>query len=88
MPSNNAAPLTLSTFVISVASSGLVHLGVREPGGPERPIDLHIAQQSLDLLELLSTKTKGNLDDEEARLLEAVINDLRHRLAEASASAR
>lgn len=88
MPSNNAAPLSFSTFVISVASSGLVHLGVREPGAPERPVDVHLGQQTLDLLELLATKTKGNLDDEEARLLEAVIQDLRHRVAEAHAAKR
>jgi hypothetical protein len=84
MPSPSA-PISFSTFVISLASSGLSHLGAREPGGADRPADLHLARQTLDLLEILAQKTKGNLDDEEQHLLDAVRQDLGQRYADAAA---
>lgn len=82
---NSSAPISFSTFVISLASSGLSHLGVREPGGPDRPADLHLAKQTLDLLEILALKTRGNLDSEEQHLLDAVRQDLGQRYADAAA---
>ena len=76
----NEPGITFSTFVISVASSGLMHLG---PDGDDAPgasaagaPDLALAAQTLDLLALLAEKTKGNLDEEESRLLEAVRHEL------------
>ena len=84
---NNAhgtAPISFSTFLISLASSGLTHLGVREPGGVERPVDLHLAKQTLDLLTILAEKTKGNLDNEEQHLLDAVRQDLQQRYSDAA----
>jgi hypothetical protein len=81
------APITFSTFVISLASSGLVHLGHAEPGGAQPPVDLNLARHTIDLLEILAAKTKGNLDDEEARLLEAVRQELTQRYKDAAAKA-
>lgn len=66
------APITFSTFVISLASSGLQHLGHTEHAAA----DLHLARQTLELLKILADKTKGNLDDEETRLLDAVQHEL------------
>jgi hypothetical protein len=85
MPSQPEAPISFSTFVISLASSGLMHLGLRDPGGVEHPVDLHLAKQTLDLLEILSKKTNGNLDTDEQHLLDAVRNDLGQRYAAAAA---
>lgn len=86
MPSQSA-PISFSTFVISLASSGLTHLGVRDPGGTERPVDLNLARQTIDLLAILAEKTKGNLDDEEKHLLDAVRQDLEKRYGEAAGKA-
>ncbi len=36
-----------------------------------------MARHTLDLLDLLEAKTKGNLDEEEHRLLEALQKELR-----------
>lgn len=84
MSSQVEAPISFSTFVISLASSGLMHLGVREPGGPQRPVDLNLARQTTELLGILAEKTKGNLDEDEARLLDAVRHDLDQRLTDAA----
>lgn len=84
MSSNVEAPISFSTFVISLASSGLMHLGVREPGGPQRPVDLNLAHQTIELLGILADKTRGNLDEDEARLLDAVREDLNQRYTAAA----
>ncbi len=85
MPSQT--PISFSTFVISLASSGLTHLGVREPGAPERAVDLTLAKQTLDLLGILAEKTKGNLDVDEQHLLDAVRQDLTQRYTDAAGKA-
>jgi hypothetical protein len=77
-------PISFSTFVISLASSGLTHLGVQEPGAPARPVDLVLARQTIDLLGILAQKTKGNLESDEAQLLDAVQKELTQRFEAAS----
>ncbi|MEN9786318.1 MAG: hypothetical protein RLZZ299_1582 [Pseudomonadota bacterium] len=74
MPTPEPA-VTFSTFVVSLASSALAGLG---EGG--RDVDLSLARQTLDLLAVLEAKTRGNLDEEEARLLAAVRRDLEARM--------
>lgn len=66
------------TFIISLASSVLIHLGeLPDPdrGGPQA--DLELAKQSLDVLGMLREKTRGNLTAEEAQLLDQLLYDLR-----------
>lgn len=87
MPSPSETPISFSTFLISLASSGLTHLGVREPGGADRPVDLTLARQTIDLLAILAEKTKGNLDSEEQHLLDAVRHDLQQRYTDAAGKA-
>lgn len=81
MPATTEPAITFSTFVISLASSGLAHLGqVDDPKLPATRPDTELARQTLDLLGILADKTKGNLDEEEARLLDAVRQELGHKL--------
>jgi len=71
-------PVNFSSFVISLASSAMVNLGeMPDPVSRERSMDLDLARQTIDLLGVLQDKTKGNLDDEEAQLMESVLYDLR-----------
>jgi hypothetical protein len=77
-------PISFSTFIIGLASSALIHLGEApnpETGRVER--DLTLARQSLDLLSMLHEKTRGNLNDEEAKLFTNLLTDLRLRYVEA-----
>lgn len=71
--------LDFSTFVLSLATSGLVHLGqVPVDEGSEAPEpNLPLAQQVIDTLVLLQEKTQGNLSDEETKLLQSVLYELR-----------
>ena len=62
--------LDFSTFVLSMSSSALVHLGeVPEPESGLIRKDIQMAKQTIDILCMLETKTKGNLSEQESRLL-------------------
>ena len=77
---SDAGTVSFSTFVLGLASSALIHLGEApnpETGGPA--VNLVLARQSLDLLELLRNKTAGNLTIEEEQLFKTLLTDLRLR---------
>jgi len=79
-------PLDFSTFLLSLGTSALVQLGeAPDPtqGGDPCP-DLAGARQTIDLLGLLESKTAGNLDGSEARLLKNLLADLQRRFVHAS----
>ncbi len=66
------------TFIISLASSVLIHLGeLPDPDRGTTHADLELAKQSLDVLGMLREKTRGNLTAEETQLLEQLLYDLR-----------
>jgi hypothetical protein len=77
--------VTLATFIFSLSSSALVHLGeIPEPETNRSMVDLPIAKQIIDTLGMLQEKTKGNLDHDEERLLKSVLYDLRMRYIQKS----
>ena len=70
--------LDFGTFVLSMSSSALVHLGeVPEPESGLMQENLLAAKQTIDILCMLERKTKGNLDQQEARLLKDMLFELR-----------
>jgi len=74
-----------STLVLPLAATAMVQLGMvpdPETGETVQP-NLPIAQHTIDTLVLLQVKTAGNLDDEEQKLLESMIYELRMRFVEA-----
>jgi hypothetical protein len=73
-----AGPISFSTFILGLASTTLIHLGeAPDPTSGERAVSLELARQSLDLLDLLERKTKGNLNGDEERLFQSLLTDLR-----------
>ena len=83
-----AAPLpevNFSSFLLSLSSSTLLHLGeIADPQSGEKKKDLALAKQSIDIIVLLKDKTKGNLTQEEEKLLDHLLYDLRMRFVKAS----
>jgi hypothetical protein len=74
-----------SGFCLSLATSALYHMGVAvhpESGDQIPEANLPLAQQTIDSLEMLQVKTRGNLDVEEAQLLESMLYELRMRFVE------
>lgn len=76
--------LDFSTFAISLGTSALYHMGVvKGPDGDEvGEKNLPFARQTIDTLEMLAEKTRGNLDGQEAKLLESLLFELRMRFVE------
>ena len=70
--------IDFSTFVLSLATSALYHLGLSpDPSGEPAPKpNLPLARQTIDTLEMLEEKTRGNLDEEEAKLIKSVLYQL------------
>lgn len=78
MPEELDLPVSFSSFVVSLAGSAMVQLGeAPDPSTGKTTRDLQLAKNTIDLLGVFKDKTKGNLDDEEARLLDSVLYELR-----------
>jgi len=57
-------------LVMTLQMGAMVNLGmVQTPEGQRTPVNLPAAKDSIDMLEVLQSKTKGNLDDEEKEVL-------------------
>jgi len=70
--------LSFSSFVISLATQGLMQMGqMQAPEGTGIQKDLEAAKQTIDLLGILDRKTNGNLDDDESKLMEQILHSLR-----------
>ena len=70
--------ISFSTFVLSFASTAMIHLGeAPNPETGKAAMDLTLARQTLDLLAMLHEKTRGNLTREEEQLFASVLADLR-----------
>jgi hypothetical protein len=73
------------TLVASLAGQATISMGlVEHPLKKQVTKDLRAARYAIDLVAVLETKTRGNLTDEEKRVLERVLADLRVRFVEAS----
>lgn len=72
--------IDFSNFVISLSSSVLFHFGeIPDPvtGKPER--NMSAAKQTIDILGMLQEKTKGNLNEDEKKLVDGILFELRIR---------
>ena len=76
--SNDESDISFGSFVLSLATQALMQLGqLKAPDGMSIPVDPAAAQQTIDILAMLQTKTKGNLDAKEEGLLRDALHSLR-----------
>ena len=74
----SAPDIDFSTFVLSLATSAQVHLGaIPNPATGKQDSDPHLAKQTIDILGVLEEKTKGNLSEQEKKLMDHLLYDLR-----------
>lgn len=57
--------------------AGIALGGYQGPNGENIPPNPHAAKHYVDLLEVIQVKTEGNLEDEEKKVLDAVLHELR-----------
>jgi hypothetical protein len=66
------------TLVSYLGTTAMFQMGlVAGPGGQRIPSDLINARNTIDMIEVLERKTRGNLTPDESRLLEDVLYELR-----------
>lgn len=76
--------IDFSTFVISLSTQALMHLGeIANPVSGKIEADISVAKQMIDILGMLKEKTRGNLNSNEDRLMEGILFDLRMKYVEA-----
>ena len=88
-PGSKSKPaLSFSAFLTSLGYQTLMHLGeIPHPDTQEPQLDLESAKDTIDLLILLESKTKGNLTSEEEKLLKSLLTELQMKFV-AKASGR
>jgi hypothetical protein len=70
--------VNFSTFIVSLSTEILFHLGeIPHPETGERQKNLPLAKHAIDTLVMLQEKTQGNQTEEEKKLLESMLYDLR-----------
>jgi hypothetical protein len=73
LPKGDFAGLVSMLFTQTLFSLGFI----QAKGEEKRPPDLGLAKYNIDLLEMLEEKTKGNLSDDERKLLANTLDELR-----------
>ena len=77
-PTSPMPKVTFTTFVLSLASSGLVQLGeVPDPDTGAVQENLLMAKHTIDVLTMLRDKTHACLDGDEKQLMEGLLYELR-----------
>jgi uncharacterized protein DUF1844 len=85
MADQDLPEIDFATFVLSLASSVLLHLGqMPDPDTKKTESNLPMAKQTIDILAMLQGKTRGNLSRDEEQLLENLLYDLRLKYVEAA----
>ena len=75
--------IDFTTFVLSVSSAAFMGLGLTpKPGQSSPEVDLELARQNIDLLEMIKEKTRNNLDADEQRLIDNLLYETRMRFIE------
>jgi hypothetical protein len=72
LPKGNFAAL-----ISMLTTQALFAMGVLKVEGQDKEPDLEMAKYSIDMLETLEEKTKGNLTEEEKKVLENTLSQLR-----------
>jgi hypothetical protein len=86
-PGGGDAAIDFSTFVLSLGASAIYQMGQLpdpETGAARSEPNLPAARQTIDTLEMLRAKTRGNLDADEAKLLESILYELQMKFVEIS----
>ncbi len=79
-PQPNA--LTFSMFLQSLAQQALMQMGLIPWPHGQRELALDQARDTIDIVELLKAKSKGNLDAQEQQLMDTVVYELKMSFVE------
>ena len=83
----NGLAVSYASYVVPglLASAAMMGLGLApRPDSGKTEVNLELARQNIDLLEMIQAKTKNNLTPDEANLLERVLYEVRTKFLEVS----
>lgn len=81
----NLPPANFSTFMMSLSSSAMLNLGISaNPMTGKVEKNLPMAKHTIDTIDMIKGKTKGNLDEEEDKFLTVILSDLKLKYVEAT----
>ena len=79
-------PVNFTNFVLSLSTSALFHFGdFPDPDGGKTEKNLPAVKQTIEILDMLNEKTKGNLDENESKLIQGVLYELKMRFVKEKA---
>ncbi len=79
-PSEALPPPDFTTLVVSLGASALMCLGdTPNPDSEKHEKNLKLARHTIDIIEMLGEKTKGNLTSAESKVIKDLLNDLKMR---------
>lgn len=82
-------PANFESLVSTMATQAMFALGlIPDPRTGQRMQHLELARHHIDMLGVLEEKTKGNLTDEESKMLTSTAYELRSRYIQLAAAAR
>ncbi|MGP1272814.1 MAG: DUF1844 domain-containing protein [Phycisphaerales bacterium] len=82
-------PIEFSDLVRMLASQAALYLGlIPDPQTQQRMLAPEVAAVNIDMLAVLETKTKGNLDEKEAEELSQTVRELRAIFVETTQAVR
>jgi uncharacterized protein DUF1844 len=71
-------PASFTTLISSLITQTMMAMGgYQDPKTGKRIVDLDVAKHHIDTMKVLEEKTKGNLSDEEAKLLDQALYESR-----------
>src|SRR3990167_6597451 len=77
--------INFATFILSLSSSAMLHFGdIEDPVSGRKERNLTIAKQTIDMIDMLREKTKGNLTKDEEGLMENILYELKIRYVKES----
>ncbi|MFV1951183.1 MAG: DUF1844 domain-containing protein [Nitrospinota bacterium] len=72
--------LNFSTFILSLSTSAMFYFGdIPDPVTKNKAKNLPAAKETIDILDILKEKTKGNLTQDEEGLIDDILYNLRMR---------
>ncbi|MBI3599511.1 MAG: DUF1844 domain-containing protein [Nitrospinae bacterium] len=77
--------VNFTAFILSLSSSAMLHFGdIEDPVSGKKEKNLLMAKHTIDMIDMLREKTKGNLTGDEERLMENILCELKLRYVKES----
>jgi hypothetical protein len=78
-PAREMPPASFAALVNTLVTQALFYLGDLAPQGGEPTVNLDMAKHQIDTLNILEEKTRGNLTEEEQKMLDTALYESRMR---------